>query len=109
MSAKPTDIDFETLVDINKIIHEPARLMILVTLYVVESADFLWVERHTGLSRGNLSFHMSKLEEAGYIEINKAFVEKIPRTMLKITEEGRTALFNYTQNMKLVLDKIDHP
>ncbi len=109
MSANPTDINFETLVEINKLIHEPARLMILVTLYVVESADFLWVERHTGLSRGNLSFHMSKLEEAGYIEIKKEFVEKIPRTMLKITEDGRAALLNYTQNMKLVLDRIDNP
>ena len=109
MSAKHTDINFETLTEIDKIIHEPARLMILVTLYVVESADFLWVERHTGLSRGNLSFHMSKLEEAGYIEIKKEFVEKIPRTMLNITAEGRAALFNYTQNLKIVLDRIDNP
>lgn len=78
--------------------------MILATLHVVESADFLFVERQTGLTRRNLSFHMSKLEDTGYILIQKEFVDKIPRTLLRVTEEGRAALLEYTQNMKQVLD-----
>jgi len=104
MPANPANEDLQPLAEIDKLIHEPARLMILATLHVVESADFLFVERQTGLTRGNLSAHMSKLEAAGYIEITKEFVDKIPRTLLRITPEGRTALIDYTNNMKQVLD-----
>jgi DNA-binding transcriptional ArsR family regulator len=68
---------------IDKLIHEPARLNIMTHLYVVESADFLFMMRQTGLTFGNLSAHMSKLEEAGYIDIIKEFVGKKPHTMLK--------------------------
>jgi DNA-binding transcriptional ArsR family regulator len=105
MPANPENVDIQPLAEIDKIIHEPARLMILATLHVVESADFLFVERQTGLTRGNLSSHMSKLENAGYIEITKEFVNKIPRTLLKITAEGRSAFLKYTSQMKLVLGK----
>ena len=104
MPANPTNEDLQPLAGIDKLIHEPARLMILATLHVVESADFLFVERQTGLTRGNLSSHMSKLEDAGYIEITKEFVDKIPRTLLRITGVGRSALLDYTNNMKQVLD-----
>ncbi|MGD9094019.1 MAG: transcriptional regulator [Anaerolineales bacterium] len=79
--SDPANDCLQPLAGINKLIHEPARLMILATLHVVEMADFLIVERQTGLTRGNLSSHMSKLEDAGYIEINKEFVNKIPRTL----------------------------
>jgi DNA-binding transcriptional ArsR family regulator len=99
----PANDDLQPFVEIDKLIHEPARLMILATLHAVESADFLFVERQTGLTRGNLSAHMSKLEAAGYIEITKEFVDKIPRTLLRITDEGRSALLDYTDNMKRVL------
>lgn len=105
MPANPENLDIQPLTEIDKVIHEPARLMILATLHVVESADFLFVERQTGLTRGNLSSHMSKLENAGYIEITKEFVDKIPRTLLKITAEGRSAFLKYTSQMKLVLGK----
>ena len=101
---EPADDGLQHLGGIDKMIHEPARLMILATLNVVESADFLFVERQTGLTRGNLSSHMSKLEDAGYILIQKEFVDKIPRTLLRVTDEGRAALLEYTQNMKQVLD-----
>lgn len=104
MPAKPANEELQPLAEIDKLIHEPSRLMILATLHVVESADFLFVERQTGLTRGNLSAHMSKLEAAGYIVITKEFVDKIPRTLLRITDEGRTALLDYTNNMKQVLD-----
>ena len=85
---------------IDKLIHEPARLSIMTRLYVVESADFLFMMRQTGLTFGNLSAHMSKLEEAGYIEIIKEFVGKKPHTMLKLTEKGRRAFDDYRKKMK---------
>ena len=106
MPANPANQDLQPLAGIDKLIHEPARLMILATLHSVESADFLFVERQTGLTRGNLSSHMSKLEDSGYILITKEFVDKIPRTLLRITDEGRTALLDYTNNMRQVLDRL---
>jgi DNA-binding transcriptional ArsR family regulator len=105
MPVNPENLDIQPLAGIDKLIHEPARLMILGTLHAIESADFLFVERQTGLTRGNLSSHMSKLEDSGYIEITKEFVDKIPRTLLRITDEGRTALLEYTNNMKQILDR----
>jgi DNA-binding MarR family transcriptional regulator len=94
------------LTEINRIIHEPARLLILAYLYVVESADFLFLERQTGLTAGNLSSHLSKLEEAGYVEVNKEFVDKIPRTLLSLTNKGRKAFRVYRRNIKQILDKL---
>ena len=98
--------NLQPLTDIDKIIHEPARLLILAYLYVVESADFLFLMRQTGLTKGNLSSHMSKLENAGYVEVIKEFVDKIPRTMLRLTKQGRKAFKNYRQSMKQVLDDL---
>lgn len=85
---------------IDKIIHEPARLSIMAHLYVVDSADALFLQRQTQLSWGNLSSHMSKLESAGYIEVKKSFRGKKPSTMLKLTNKGRTAFENYKKQMK---------
>ena len=98
--------NLQPLTDINRIIHEPARLLILAYLYVVESADFLFLMRQTGLTKGNLSSHMSKLETAGYVEVVKEFIDKIPRTMLKLTKQGRQAFNNYRKSMKQVLDDL---
>ncbi len=91
---------------IDRLIHEPARLKIMTILYVVEKADFTFLTGQTGLTRGNLSSHMSKLEEAGYIEINKTFADKLPRTLLRLTESGRTALKNYRNQMLGMLDDL---
>ena len=91
---------------IDRLIHEPARFLIMANLYVVESADFLFITPQTGLTRGNLSSHMSKLEAAGYLEIEKEFLNKKPHTMLKLTVEGRSAFENYRENMKKVLDDL---
>jgi DNA-binding MarR family transcriptional regulator len=96
----------QNLADIDRVIHEPARLLILAYLYVVESSDFLFLERQTGLTRGNLSSHLSKLEDAGYVKIKKEFVEKIPRTLLRLTEKGRKAFRNYRKSMKQVLEDL---
>ncbi len=72
-------------------------------LYVVKNADLIFFKRKTNLSWGNLSAHASKLEEAGYIKIDKIFREKKPVTILEITEQGRTAFDEYKDIMKAVL------
>ncbi|MHA2426365.1 MAG: winged helix-turn-helix domain-containing protein [Candidatus Thorarchaeota archaeon] len=81
--------------EIDKIIHEPARLQIMTQLYVVEEADFIFLMRKTGLTWGNLSSHMSKLEDAEYIEVRKEFLDKKPHTILKLTEKGRESFNRY--------------
>jgi DNA-binding MarR family transcriptional regulator len=94
------------LTGIDRLIHEPARLLIMATLYVVEAADFLFLERQTGLTRGNLSSHLSKLELGNYVEIRKEFIHKKPHTMLRLTDEGREAIKNYRDQMRGVLDEL---
>ena len=82
--------------------HEPARLAVMALLYVVESADFTFVMNQTGLTWGNLSAHLSKLEEAGYLEVEKSFKGKRPNTTLKLTEQGREAFREYSRKMRQV-------
>lgn len=103
---KKTSDDLQRIVGLDRLIHEPARLNIVAHLYVVESADFLFLMHQTKLTRGNLSSHLSKLEAAGYVAVEKKFVDKIPRTLLSLTEKGRRAFQVYCQNMKQVLDKL---
>ena len=107
MAKNEIDKDnLQPLTEIDRVIHEPARLLILAYLSVVESADFLFLMNQTHLTRGNLSAHLSKLETTGYIEIKKEFVEKIPRTLLSLTEEGRKAFQEYRRSMRQVLDSL---
>lgn len=94
------------LVNIDPIIHAPARLMIMTYLYVVEWADFVFLINQTGLTWGNLSTHLSKLEEAGYVAIQKEFRGKKPNTMIRLTAQGRTAFQEYRRNMQQVLDDL---
>jgi DNA-binding MarR family transcriptional regulator len=88
--------------EIDRLIHEPARLMIMAQLYVIEEADFIFLMRQTGLTWGNLSSHMSKLEEAEYIEVRKEFLDKKPHTILKLTEKGRKAFTEYRRTIDQV-------
>jgi len=105
MARQETNKDNQLpLAELDRVIHEPARLLLVATLSVVESADFLFLMNQTQLTRGNLSSHLSKLEAAGYVEIKKEFVEKIPRTLLRLTEEGRNAFVEYRNMMQQVLD-----
>lgn len=92
--------------EIDKTIHEPARLLIMANLYVIESADFTYLMHRTGLTWGNLSSHMSKLEEAGYIEVNKEFKGKRPNTMLKLTNQGRDAFKEYRHQILEILSEL---
>ena len=92
--------------DIDKLIHEPARYMIMAHLYVVESADFLFLKNQTQLTFGNLSSHLSKLEDAAYLQIEKEFIGKKPHTMISLTKKGRTAFENYRQKMRQILNNV---
>ena len=90
--------------EIDKVIHEPARLLIVSYLFLLESADFIYLKNETGLTWGNLSTHMRKLEDAGYVEIKKTFVLKKPHTMASLTEKGIIAFEDYKQKMNGILN-----
>lgn len=93
--------------DIDRIVHEPARLKIMAQLYVVEKADFIFIMRQTGMTQGNVSGHLAKLEEAQYIKVKKGFVGKRPQTMLSLTEKGKQAFENYIQMMRQMIDEFE--
>ena len=88
---------------VNRIIHEPARLMIVSVLASVSEADFRYLQQATGLTKGNLSVHLSKLEEAGYVAIEKTFRGKYPLTICRLTEKGRTGFESYRAVMRQAL------
>jgi DNA-binding MarR family transcriptional regulator len=79
---------------------------VLVHLYVVESVDYVFLKNQTGLSWGNLATHVNKLEEAGYVAIEKGYKGKKPHTMIRLTKRGRAAFKDYKQNMQQVLDDL---
>ena len=89
--------------ELDPVIHAPSRLNIVTNLYVVESADFIFLRNVTGLTWGNLSAHMSKLEEAGYVEVQKSIVNKKTHTVAALTSKGREAFETYKDKMKEVL------
>lgn len=98
--------DLEPIENLDQAIHAPSRLMILAQLAAVESADFTFLLKRTGLTRGNLSTHLSRLEESGYINIKKEFVDRIPRTLYRLTAAGRKAIQKYRDNMRHVIDEL---
>jgi len=103
---KNNNPDIKKILDVDRLIHEPARIAILSLLYVVESADFLFIMNQTGLTQGNLSSHLSKLEEASLIEIKKSFLGKRPHTVLRLTKKGRERFKNYLASVKGFLGQI---
>jgi DNA-binding MarR family transcriptional regulator len=105
-SDRTKDEELPAISEIDKVIHEPARLTIVAYLFVVDSADFLFLQRQTGLTWGNLSSHISKLEAAGYVEVTKEFLDKKPHTALRLTNKGRTAFQEYRQSMKQIFNKL---
>ncbi len=104
--SKTSDDELNAIQNIDKIIHEPARLLLMAHLFVVESADYLFLQRQTGLTWGNISSHLRKLENAGYVAVEKEFIDKKPHTTLKLTEEGRRAFQKYRKNMKQVFEDL---
>jgi DNA-binding transcriptional ArsR family regulator len=97
-------IDPRKFADVDRMIHEPARLMIITILSAVDSADFLYLQRETGLTKGNLSSHLSKLEDAEYITIEKTYRGKIPLTICKLSGNGRKAFTEYRNQLKYIVD-----
>jgi len=92
--------DLRSVTELDRLIHEPARLLILTILSTVASADFLFLQRETGLTKGNLSAHLSRLEEAAYVKIEKTFKGKLPLTVCKLTTPGKKALTQYRQQLQ---------
>lgn len=97
--------DLRRLTELDRLIHEPARLLIVTILASVASADFLFLQRETGLTKGNLSAHLSKLEEAGYVKIEKTFKGKLPLTICKLTSAGQKALTQYRRQLQDFIQK----
>jgi DNA-binding transcriptional ArsR family regulator len=96
MSSTP----FEQLANLDRLVHDPARLAILTALSACERADFLFLLRITGLTKGNLSSHLSKLEEAGLVEIEKRFVGKKTQTLASLSDAGRGTLEAYWREIE---------
>ncbi len=91
---------FEELAALDRLVHDPARLAILTALATCKSADFLFLQRLTALTTGNLSSHLSKLEEAGLVQIEKRFVDKRPNTQLQLTTKGRAAIERHWKQLE---------
>ena len=91
---------FVEIAALDKLLHEPARLSLMTALNACQSADFLALQRLTGLTSGNLSIHLSKLEDAGLVIQSKQFVNKRPNTQIKITEKGRQVIEQHWQQLE---------
>jgi DNA-binding transcriptional ArsR family regulator len=98
-----TQPGLKAILELDRTVHEPARLAILTVLAAAEEVAFLFLQRVTGLSKGNLSSHTQKLEAAGYLETVKAFQGRIPVTSFRITEDGRLALKAYHKQLRALL------
>jgi len=106
MTEQTISPELHPLAEIDQVIHAPARLMVLTYLFMVESSDYVFLVNLTGLTWGNLSTHLTKLEEAGYIKINKEFKGKKPHSTISLTKEGRTAFREYKNKIQQVLSDL---
>ena len=91
---------------LDRLIHEPSRLRLVTLLYVVDEADFLYLSDRSGFSAGNISSHMAKLETAGFVEVEKGFVGRKPRTIYRLTDDGRRAFEDYRTEIQRILTPI---
>ncbi|MDE3089296.1 MAG: transcriptional regulator [Chloroflexota bacterium] len=98
--------DARDIVALDKVIHEPARLAIMAVLYASDAADFLFLLNSTGLSKGNLSTHVAKLEETGYVQVTKSFKGKIPNTTYALTRQGRTSFARYHKGLSQITKRV---
>ena len=105
MRALP--LDAQAVASLDKLLHEPARLSVVGCLALVEAADFVFLQSQTGMTGGNLSSHVKKLEQAGYITITKEFHNSRPRTTLALTESGRASFSRYLTTMRALLGVMD--
>lgn len=98
-NSKPPQEVREALA-LDRVIHEPARLAITAALAACESADFVFLRRATGLTQGNLSAHLGRLQEAGYVDIEKRFLGNVPNTLCRLTDSGRAAFDEYRRRIR---------
>jgi len=91
------------LPELNPVIHGKLRLALLSLLAGVEEAEFTWLRVKTGSTDGNLGAQLAKLEEAGYVTVEKKFVQRKPQTLYRMTEAGRAAFLEYVQALKQML------
>ncbi len=105
----PKSSNHRTVTGIDRVVHEPARYLIMAYLYVADSADALFLQKQTELTWGNLSSHLNRLEAAGYVTVEKEFLDRKPRTMLRLSEEGRAAFEAYRAAMKQALEELPRP
>ena len=92
--------------EIDKLVHEPARLLLMAHLYVVDEADFVYLLDQTGLTAGNVSSHMRKLVAADYVDMEKAFVGNRPQTTYSLSRGGRKAFDAYRENIEEILQML---
>ncbi len=92
-----------SIADLDRIIHEPGRLMIVALLFAVDRSDFLYLQHETGMNKGTLSSHLGRLEEAGYVAVTKTYRGKVPQTLLCLTGKGRKAFEQYRRKLKEAL------
>ena len=99
----------QELAHLDRLVHEPARLMIMMILQGAGEADFLYLQHECGLTQGNLSSHLSKLEEADYVRIKKKFKGKRPLTLCRLTSKGESALSGYSRRLIQALQANQNP
>jgi DNA-binding HxlR family transcriptional regulator len=95
---------YHNLTDLDRIIHEPSRLLLVALLSSVESADFLFLLKESHLTKGNLTVHLSRLEEAGYLQVEKTFRGKFPHTEYQLTPKGLSAFEKYRKSLGTIFD-----
>ena len=96
--------ELKQLEEIDPVIHSPTRLKVMTYLYLVENIDFVYLKRVTDFSWGNLSRHLSKLEEVGYVVMEKTFENKKPKTLIRLSDEGREAFQQYKDNLQQIFE-----
>ena len=98
-----TSRQIQEIFELDRVIHEPARLAKMLILGGAGEADFLYIQREGGFTQGNLSGHLAKLEEAGYVEIEKKFKGKMPLTVCSLTGKGKNAFSKYSRQIVGIL------
>ena len=93
----------QTFNELDRVIHEPGRLMIVALLFAIDQCDFLYLQHETEMNKGTLSSHLSRLDEAGYVEVVKTYRGKVPQTLLSLTASGREAFQKYRKKLKKAL------
>lgn len=106
MKASAAAVDGQAIVGLDRTLHEPARLGVVACLYVVDEADFVFLQSQTGMTGGNLSSHLKRLASEGYVDIRKSFRGATPCTTLSLTAEGRARFEHYLDTLEELLGAV---